>query len=210
MQLFDDLRIVTQLQRTLYRTYNQCYRGAEFVCDISEECYFVKSQLLYLVRHPGKLRFLPGNLFVLLLQHLVLAGQFFGLFFQQLLLSFQFMGTLLHFLVQPFFLLFQTPYAPLVELPCSEGYENDNEQHEPSCFIKIGLDCNLKLRYIFFFCLGIGRIFHLQRVVARGQVGIGCKAPVAGHMHPLVVKTKQAIAVSGCVVGLEVECGKFQ
>ena len=43
------------------------------MCDIGEERYLVQCKFLYLARHFGKLRFLSGNLFVLLFQYLVLA-----------------------------------------------------------------------------------------------------------------------------------------
>lgn len=121
------------------------------------------------------------------------------------------MGALLHLKAQFFFLIFQAPYTPLVELPGSECDKDDYDQCEPCRLVEIGLDCDLKFRYVFFFCcLVIGCIFHLQRIVSRRQVSVGGKTSVAGYVYPPIVKTKQAVTVGRSIIGLVVECGKFQ
>ena len=80
----------------------------------------------------------------------------------------------------------------MVELPDEKCYKNDNQEREPCRLVEVGEDGNLKFRYLFFLVFGrvVGRIFHLQCIVVRRQVGIGGKTPVVGHVYPAVVEAE--------------------
>lgn len=194
---------------TLSMAEDQGDGGAEFVGEIGEKLNSVEGELRHAVVHLSQLGFLAVDFLVLGHELFVALGELVGAFLgDQLLLGHLGRGAF-DLGLQQLALALERVDAEFIDGQDSESDDAEQQQVEPPCLIEIRLDHDRDACHGRIGVVAVWHIFHLQGVLAGGQIGVGSPAAVGGHGNPILVKSLQPVFIERVVTPLEIQGREF-